>query len=257
MPARGDASPSPIRPRPGPPVILTSGTTGTPKGARRPPSTPTDAIIAFLERVPLRARRHFVVAPMFHSWGFAHMGVGLMLGGTLVLRRRFDPEDDARDDRSPSRGPCRDGAGHGAADPGAARETCAEYDCSSLRIDRARWARQSPATWPSRFMDAFGDVVYNTYGSTEVAIVTIAEPADLRADPHTAGRPARPACGCSTMRREPPAGEPGRIFVGTAPRFEGYTGGDTKEIIDGLMSTGDVGLFDSAGRLSSRAATTT
>ena len=31
--------------------------------------------------------------------------------------------------------------------------------------------------------------------------------------------------------------------------FEGYTGGGGKEIIDGLMSTGDVGCFDARGRL--------
>jgi fatty-acyl-CoA synthase len=31
--------------------------------------------------------------------------------------------------------------------------------------------------------------------------------------------------------------------------FEGYTGGGGKEIIGGLMSTGDVGHFDAGGRL--------
>jgi fatty-acyl-CoA synthase len=49
-----------------------------------------------------------------------------------------------------------------------------------------------------------------------------------------------------------PVGEPGatgRIFVGNSFQFEGYTGGGTKEMIDGLMSTGDVGHFDDAGRL--------
>ena len=34
-----------------------------------------------------------IAAPMFHSWGFAHFTLGMGLGSTLVLRRKFDPED--------------------------------------------------------------------------------------------------------------------------------------------------------------------
>ncbi|HXD64925.1 MAG TPA: acyl-CoA synthetase, partial [Solirubrobacteraceae bacterium] len=41
----------------------------------------------------------------------------------------------------------------------------------------------------------------------------------------------------------------GRIFVGNSSQFEGYTGGETKEQIKGLMSSGDVGHFDRNGRL--------
>ena len=41
-----------------------------------------------------------------------------------------------------------------------------------------------------------------------------------------------------------PQGEVGRIFVGNTFPFEGYTGGGHKQIIDGLMSSGDVGYFD-------------
>src|SRR5206468_3292141 len=46
-----------------------------------------------------------------------------------------------------------------------------------------------------------------------------------------------------------PQGETGRIFVGNAMLFEGYTGGGSKDQLDGLMATGDVGRFDEAGRL--------
>ncbi|MEO6858701.1 MAG: hypothetical protein ABI323_08955, partial [Solirubrobacteraceae bacterium] len=45
------------------------------------------------------------------------------------------------------------------------------------------------------------------------------------------------------------AGTSGRIFVGNAGQFEGYTGGETKEQIKGLMSSGDVGHFDEKDRL--------
>jgi fatty-acyl-CoA synthase len=100
-------------------------------------------------------------------------------------------------------------------------------------------------------MDEFGDVIYNLYGSTEVAWATIATPADLRAAPGTAGRPPLG----TTLKiydedgRELPAGHTGRIFVGNDMLFEGYTGGGSKDMIGGLMSTGDVGHVDEQGRL--------
>ena len=52
-------------------------------------------------------------------------------------------------------------------------------------------------------------------------------------------------------------GETGRIFVGNELAFEGYTGGGNKAVIDGMLSSGDVGHFDEAGACSSTAATTT
>jgi acyl-CoA synthetase (AMP-forming)/AMP-acid ligase II len=109
-----------------------------------------------------------------------------------------------------------------------------------------------PGELATKTMDAFGDVLYNLYGSTEVAWATIATPADLRAAPGTAGRPPR-----GTIVRlydeqgelvTKPA-ETGRIFVGNEMLFEGYTGGGGKDVIDGLMATGDVGHFDEEGRL--------
>jgi acyl-CoA synthetase (AMP-forming)/AMP-acid ligase II len=100
-------------------------------------------------------------------------------------------------------------------------------------------------------MDAFGDVLYNLYGSTEVAWATIATPEDLRAAPGTAGRPPMGTVVklLDPDGREVANGESGRIFVANEMMFEGYTGGGNKEIVAGLMSTGDVGHFDEQDRL--------
>ena len=74
-------------------VILTSGTTGTPKGASRSQPETLDPAAALLSKIPLRTReRTMIAAPMFHSWGFAHFTLGMALSSTLVLRRKFDPE---------------------------------------------------------------------------------------------------------------------------------------------------------------------
>ncbi len=96
-------------------------------------------------------------------------------------------------------------------------------------------------------MDAFGDKLYNLYGSTEVAWATIATPEDLRSAPGTAGRPPRGTVVkiLDSGRRELPAPQSGRIFVGNELLFEGYTGGDDKLRFGALMATGDLGHFDS------------
>ena len=94
-------------------------------------------------------------------------------------------------------------------------------------------------------LDHFGPVLYNLYGSTEVAIATIADPADLRVAPGTAGRVA---FGVDVEIVDEHGklvadGEVGRVFVGGAMKFDGYTNGDDKERLRGLLSSGDMGYF--------------
>lgn len=232
-------------------VILTSGTTGTPKGANR--SQPKSLLPAagLLSKIPLRAEEPWMVAaPMFHSWGFAHFTLGMALGAQLVLRRKFDPE-----------GTLSAIAQHECTTLVVVPvmlsrilelppETIDRYDLRSLKIIGASGSAL-PGPLATEVMDRFGDVLYNLYGSTEVAWATIAQPADLRAAPGTAGKPP-----FGTIVKlydddgnEVADGETGRIFVGNELVFDGYTGGGGKAIINGLMSTGDVGHFDEGHRL--------
>jgi fatty-acyl-CoA synthase len=232
-------------------VILTSGTTGTPKGAARNQPKSLDPAAALLSRIPLHAReRTMIAAPMFHSWGFAHFTLGLALSSTLVLRRKFDPEDTLAAI-----------AQHGATALVVVPvmlsrilelgdEVIGKYDLSSLRVIAASGSAL-PGDLAVKVMDTFGDKLYNLYGSTEVAWASIATPEDLRATPGTAGK----APHGTVLKiydeegRELAPGQTGRIFVGNEMQFEGYTGGGGKEEIDGLMATGDVGHLDEAGRL--------
>src|SRR5437763_2605011 len=232
-------------------TILTSGTTGTPKGASRSQPETLDPAAALLSKIPLRAReRTMIAAPMFHSWGFAHFTLGMALSSTLVLRRKFDPE-----------GTLSAVAQHRCTalavvpvmlqrilDLGD--EVISKYDTSSLRVIAASGSAL-PGELAIRTMDVFGDVLYNLYGSTEVAWATIATPGDMRTAPGTAGKAPRGTVLkiVDEEGREVPSGETGRIFVGNEMLFEGYTGGGQKEIVEGLMSTGDVGHVDRAGRL--------
>jgi fatty-acyl-CoA synthase len=234
---------------PGRVVILTSGTTGTPKGASRSQPDTLDPAAALLSRIPLHARETtMIAAPLFHSWGFAHFTLGIGLSSTLVMRRKFDPEATLALT-----------AQHRAStlvvvpvmlqrilDLG--EEVIARYDLSELKVIAASGSALPPSLC-ERTMEVFGPVLYNLYGSTEVAWAAIATPEDLEISPGTVGRPPR-----GTVVKlldedgdEVAQGETGRIFVANEMLFEGYTGGGSKDVIDGLMSTGDVGHFDEAG----------
>jgi len=235
-------------------VILTSGTTGPPKGASRSNEGVNDIIAAtaLFQKVPFRVGDvHVLPAPMFHSLGAAALLMGASMSQTLVMTRRFDPEAVVRLV-----------AEHGAramtAVPVMLRrmvelpvEALASYDASSLEVVMCSGSAL-PGSLAIRWMDTFGDNLYNMYGSTEMAVATVASPAQLRAAPGTAGSPL---AGVDVRlyddadREITAPGVDGRIFVGSALRFDGYTGGETKPSIDGLLSSGDVGHWDDEGRL--------
>jgi fatty-acyl-CoA synthase len=242
----------PIPPeRPGKQIILTSGTTGTPKGASRAPLTSLNPAVSILSRIPLKAgERHFIVAPLFHSWGFAHFTLGMLLRSTYILRRKFDPEDTLATiaQHRPTSAPMVPVMVQRIMELPA--ETRRRYDCSSLTAVPLSGSAL-PGELAVEFMNDFGDVAYNLYGSTEVAWATIATPQDLREAPGTAGKPPMGTVLkiLDERGREVPQGQTGRIFVANEMLFEGYTGGGSKEVVDGLMATGDVGHLDEKGRL--------
>jgi acyl-CoA synthetase (AMP-forming)/AMP-acid ligase II len=232
-------------------VILTSGTTGSPKGASRSNPQSLDPAVSLLATIPLKARQvSHIAAPLFHSWGFAHFSLGLILGSTFVLRRKFDPEACLAD-------VARYRCDSLVVVPVMMQrilelpeQTRAKYDVSSLKVVAASGSALT-GDLAVEWMNAFGDTLYNLYGSTEVSWASIATPADMRAAPGTAGKPPRG----TVVRlydedgRPVPEGGTGRIFVGNELLFEGYTGGGSKDLVDDLMATGDVGRFDDGGRL--------
>jgi acyl-CoA synthetase (AMP-forming)/AMP-acid ligase II len=232
-------------------IILTSGTTGTPKGAQRSQPEGLSALATLFSKIPRRyGETAMIAAPLFHSWGFLHFMLSLPTVATMVLRPHFDPEDTLR-------AVAEHRARVLAVVPvmmqrilALPEEVRRRYGLSSLEVTAASGS-SLPGELATKWMDEFGDNLYNLYGSTEVAWASIATPEDMRSAPGTAGRPPR-----GTVVRivdddgndvEP--GETGRIFIGNQLAFEGYTGGGDKEHLGDLLSSGDVGHFDDDGRL--------
>lgn len=235
-------------------VLLTSGTTGKPKGVPRAPRINPGVLgvgVTILERTGLRTGSRMALAvPMFHGLGFGMVILTVALGGTILTHRRFDAEATLAQ------------ASLYRADaftvvpimlarilelPRAVR---ARNPLPSLRVVLSSGARLEPGL-VRRFSKEYGDVLYNGYGSTEVGIGALATPADLRDNPETVGRPS---IGCPVRifdDDDKPVGPQviGRVYVGGELTFEGYTGGATKAVLDGMTSTGDMGYFDDSGRL--------
>ena len=236
-------------------VILTSGTTGRPRGARRGGSAGGPSSLggagALLSVVPIRARTTVVIAaPTFHAWGMAHLGLALGLSSTAVVAAHFDAEATLRAI-----------AEHRAEGlvvvpvmlqrmMALSRNVLARHDISSLRyiVSSGAPIRGALAT---AVLDHFGPILYNVYGSTEVSLASIARPQDLLAAPTTAGRvvPGATVRVLDDRGRPVERGAIGRVFVASGSRFDGYTDGRTKEAVDGLLSSGDLGHFDDAERL--------
>ncbi|MGB0120021.1 MAG: AMP-binding protein [Solirubrobacterales bacterium] len=232
-------------------IILTSGTTGTPKGAQRNSPKGLSGLVGLLDKIPHRSGEKMVIAaPLFHSWGFINSVFALTLGATIILDRRFDPA--------------------------VTMERVDQYSAEVLvavpvmlqrilelppeKKDHLKAENLSivtlsgsalPGGLATAWMDRFGDNVYNLYGSTEVAFASIATPDELRVDAATAGRPPN---GTSIRlvdenNQDVAPGETGRIFVNNEMTFEGYTGGGGKDSLDDYISSGDVGHFDDRGLL--------
>lgn len=231
-------------------TILSSGTTGAPKGTPRVPSPWAIAGVGVsaLDLFGLHTNEPMMIAPpLFHGFGVAQLALGLTLGSTIVLHRRFDAHRvlTELEERRVT---------HLAVVPVMLQRLLAASESGpgplALRSVLTGAAPLSPAL-ANEFMDAFGDLLFNGYGSSEVGIAAIATPADLRRAPGTVGRPV---LGVSVRVLDPagqpvPTGGTGIVYVSSRMVFDGYAGGGDKRRIAGAVSTGDLGFLDDEGRL--------
>ncbi|MET8779571.1 acyl-CoA synthetase [Nocardia sp. NPDC050713] len=249
--AANSTEPLPAPSKPGGFIILTSGTTGLPKGAPRTKVTPM-ATAQFVDRIPFQKFGTMViVSPIFHSTGLGTWLVGTVLSNKIVMRRRFDAEATLKmvSDHKADMLVAVPTMLHRMVE--LPEEVRAKYDTSSLKAIVLAGSALSPELCV-RAAEVFGPVLHNLYGSTEVAIATIAKPEELAQAPGTVGRPP---ITCDVRLYDDNdqlvtgRNVTARIFVRSGAPFEGYTDGRNKQIIDGYMSSGDVGHFDDNGLL--------
>lgn len=172
-------------------MIYTSGTTGRPKGALRRSAGDPDQIrsmLAFIGYVPDDV--YLTTGPLYHSGPGGFMGIAYTLGNTVVLQRKFAPEDWLRlVDRyrvtttfsapTPIRMVCHLPA-----------EVKAKYDRSSMRRMIANAAPWSFALKEQYLGDFPDDSLFEVYGSTELGVNTILRPEDQRRKPGSCGKPS-------------------------------------------------------------------
>ncbi|WP_158221219.1 AMP-binding protein [Kineosporia sp. R_H_3] len=232
-------------------VILTSGTTGVPKSARRPAPSGLGPVASMLSGFPLRAGETIMISsPLFHTWALGMLQLAPAIVSTVVLRKRADAETVLA---ALSAHRCTALVGV----PVILDRLCslpvqvrATHDTSRLRVVASSGAALLPDL-VTRFHAAFGPVLHNLYGATEVSWATIAGPQDLEAAPGTVGRaPFGTRLVILGDDDEPlPAGRIGRVYVGNSLLFDGYSDGGDRPRLGGLIATGDRGWLDEDGRL--------
>jgi fatty-acyl-CoA synthase len=234
-------------------IIYTSGTTGKPKGAVRKFATgQIEGFFAFIHETPMRANdRHLVVCPMYHSTGLGFAGMALMLGGTCVIERDFEPEKFLATIE-------RERITTTAIVPTMLHRLMALPDEAIRRADlrglRAVFCggAQLPGPLATRALDRLGDVLYNFYGATETGLVTIASPQELRRSPGSIGHtvPGTEIVLLDEEGREVPRGSVGELYARNAMLVAGYHSDEdatSSSMRDGFFSVGDLAMQDEHG----------
>lgn len=243
----GDAT-LPLFPKHGDIVLMSSGTSGIPKGILR--AEPALPIVAagYLEAIPFRAGDTVqMTASMFHTWGWSALNITLGVGGTIVTQRVFDP---ANAFRQLEHFRC-DGLISSPIFLKHMLDLEEDYDTSRLRFIGTAGNALTPLL-AERLIGRFGPIVANIYGSTELALAAAADATIVANDPTCVGRvpPGTTLRIYDDAGREVPTGTVGRIFLNNETALRGYTNPDTPIVtIDGLIEMGDLGYFDTHGLL--------
>ena len=232
-------------------VVHTSGTVGRPKGALRPTGTAElRSLTGLMSVIPWRRKDVILCpAPMFHSFGLLNFIVGTLLGSTFVLPERFDPQESLELIE-------KHAATMVAFVPVMLHRTVSlperqrGHDRSSVRTLLVSGSSLPPSL-RERAREAFGESLYDLYGSTEAGWVAVATPDVVARRPESVGRPV-PGVEVRVLDEDGspvPAGTIGRLYIGSEATFEGYTDGEATDERDGLLGIGDLGHLDEEGLL--------
>ncbi len=235
-------------------VTYTSGTTGKPKGAvRRFPREMFVQILEFIASTPIKSTDvHLCVCPLYHMTAFAFFTMTHVVGGTVVIADDFKPESFLELVE-------RERVTTTAMVP-TMLQRLLTHGTDAIHAHRTRSLRaiflggaQLPAQLAIDAMDILGDVVFNFYGATELGIVTLASPADLRAAPGTIGPvvSGNDVLLLDDEKNPVKDGAVGELYVKNAMLVAGYHGNESamrESMHAGYFSVGDLARRDGDGR---------
>ena len=242
--------PLPARPKHGPIVLMSSGTTGIPKGVMRPEPKLPLVLAGMLKKVPWRADiRVQLHASMFHTWGWGAVNITLAARATIVTHRVFDPEQVLRDIDEHQLEAM-------VTSPVFLKQILEvpgneEYDASHLEFIVSSGHALTPHL-VEQAIDRFGPILCNVYGSTELTLASVASAAELAADPGTSGEVAlgTQLKILDDAGREVPPGTIGQIHLRNSTTMTGYTNPDIPvDRVGDLVRIGDLGYLDENGHL--------
>jgi long-chain acyl-CoA synthetase len=233
----------------------TSGTTGKPKGVRRPlapldPNVIGAMFTAFHQMfgiTPENENVHITGSPLYHTAVLMFAGSSMHLGHTVVLMDKWKPEDMLRlIDKY------RVTTSHMVPTQfnrllQLPEDVRAKYDCSSTRA-MVHAAAPCPIPIKQQMLDWWGDSIWEYYAATEGG-GTIVAPAEWRAKPGTVGKawPTAEVKIFDEEGKELPAGESGTVYMlrGQAD-FEYYKDKDktAKARMGNYFTVGDIGYLD-------------
>jgi long-chain acyl-CoA synthetase len=256
--AAGEGRPDPRTA--GAPMVYTSGTSGRPKGVRRPltgedPDQPPRASTWFFgifSLAPFDANVHLCCSPLYHTAVLNFATISLQLGHPVVLMDRFDPEELlALVDRHRIT--------HTHMVPTQFRRLLAlpkdvrdRYDTSPMRA-AIHSAAPCPPDVKRQMLDWWGPVVTEYYAASEGGGTSITGPQWL-ARPGSVGLPW-PGSEVHVLDEEGndvPAGQPGLVYMRMGTSTFDYHRDEAKTRASrarGMFTVGDIGYLDDDGYL--------
>ena len=233
-------------------VLLTSGTTGFPKGCVATHRTFVFHCINNAIEKGLGAHdKALLSSPIYFNAGRSFTLGIIYFGGTMILHERFDAEEVLA-------AIAREQVTYIGAVPTMCERMlhvleARPYDTSSLRCLAITGGKVHPSVLENLRIKLTPNI-YRTYASTDSGQMAIAKPADMASKPAAAGRPVW----CVDLRivdddNQPvKVGEVGEIICQSPLATQGYyknpqaTGASFR---DGWFYTGDLGCFDADGYL--------
>ncbi|HVS67325.1 MAG TPA: acyl-CoA synthetase [Mycobacteriales bacterium] len=239
-------------------MLYSSGTTGRPKGIRRPLPTENgswaQAVLegALIHRYGASGDSVYLSpAPLYHAAGVNYTMAVNRVGAATVMVPKFDPEETLRLIEHHR-------VTHAQFVPTMfvrmlklPADVRARYDVSSLQCVLHAAAPCAVDVKQAMF-DWFGPIIHEYYGGTEGFAGTMIGPKEWLEHPGSVGLPLTPIHVIGDDGVELPAGETGEIFFEGGPQFE-YWGDPqkTKSVSNerGWRTLGDMGYVDSDGYL--------